>query len=129
MNILLNNEDKTLLLSTFIHASIAKANKVNLSNMNITRITAPFLQILLSMSLTAIDFRNNQLNLIPAELCDIEKVKIDGNPLLYFPPDCRTFWPKLQKYLRSVRDRANNWLERKIIVVGEEATGIIFENI
>ena len=125
MNILLNNEEKShLLLSTFLHASIVKKGKIDLSDLNIDRIPSSVVNILLSMSLTKIDLRNNQIDEIPAELCDMETIHIDGNPLKLIPKEYRIAWPKLQKYLQYIRDRSASWRERKVIVVGEEATGL-----
>lgn len=59
-----------------------------------------------------------------AQLAFIEKVNLTGNSLKFLPVEIRNDnWPKIQKYLVSIQNRAAKWRERKLIFVGEEGTG------
>jgi len=73
-----------------------------------------------------LNLSNNLLETLPAELAftgSLEIVHFDRNPLTYIPLPYRVSWLKLKSYLKYINLRASSWLERKMIVVGEENSG------
>jgi hypothetical protein len=66
----------------------------NFSNLLLERLPAGLLEWNGSL-IKELDIRHNRLNLLPASLRHIEKVHVEGNPLLCFPIALRTAkWPK-----------------------------------
>jgi Leucine-rich repeat (LRR) protein len=73
-----------------------------------------------------LNISNNNLETIPAELAmlpSLEQVIFDRNPLSAVPAANRVSWPKLKAYLKQLNSRASMWLERKLVIVGEENAG------
>ena len=54
---------------------------------------------------------------------NLKVVNLTGNPLSIYPKKCRSSWPKLKEYLESISKKAENFIGKKIIFVGDSKTG------
>ena len=66
----------------------------------------------------------NNLANIPLELSSIKHCSLEENPLSSLPRELRCEkWPKIRKYLEVLQDRAITWNYRKVILLGNPASG------
>jgi hypothetical protein len=97
---------------------------VDLSNCEIRALNA--VTVALFGRVRTLDLRNNRLQILPPELSDLlllDRVLLDGNPLMYIPKPVRKSWSQIRTYLKGVGQKASRWNERKVVLVGEEASG------
>ena len=122
-----NDEKVYPVLEKLFKLCLCKDNsqKIDLSNLQLPFLSPLFVKLLIDLNIKVIDLRNNKLESIPEEFGHLpfDKVKLDGNPLSLIPRPFRDSWPKIHKYLHSLKNRAARWKERKVLIVGEEATG------
>ena len=105
-------------------ASPKLVTKLDLSSHSLSNL-APEKFIIPFSALKRIDVQNNQLQAIPEEILKLQHLKVLqvwGNPLETIPQSFR-MWPKLKEYLVTIQKKATCWRERKLLFVGQEATG------
>lgn len=67
----------------------------DLSGLCLATIPAGLTQFNVISAIKELDLSNNSLNFLPAQLAQVERVNVVGNPLLCFPPKLRTAkWSK-----------------------------------
>ena len=54
---------------------------------------------------------------------NLKNVNLQGNPLSIYPVKCRTSWTKMSEYLENISKRAEHFIGKKLIFVGESKTG------
>ena len=73
------------------------------------------------------NFKHNEIQNIPQELLDLPDyvdIKLEGNPLDMIPDAYRrSNWLKVREYLMSIRDRAKQWRDCKLLLLGQESAG------
>ena len=79
-------------------------------------------------SLKVLDLSENNLQTLPATLAtlpNLQKVLLEGNPLSDIPISFRNsgWTSELKTYLRSILEKSEDFLERKILLVGQEGVG------
>ena len=104
-----------------------KTKAMDLRGMHLSSIPGQLLTIIGGFSIRTLDLRQNDLRTIPTELSSVlpklERVLLEGNALDLLPEHARSSWHKLSQYFDSVTMRSLSFNERKVMVVGEEATG------
>lgn len=77
-------------------------------------------------TLTSLDLSQNNLEFLPVDLSAIptlRTVDLDGNPLTAMPRMYRQWSSNLREYLSSIHQESEDFLERKLIIVGPEGVG------
>ena len=97
-------------------------SRLDLSNLQIQVLPDEAGTILDELEVVELDLSQNALNTIPSTL-QVSDVRLDGNPLDAIPETFRKNWPKIQDYLRSVHTRSTQWMECKLLFVGQEGVG------
>ena len=97
--------------------------RLNLSHMNLTNFPEEAGEILQEIpEIQELDLSYNKLNTVPCTL-KVPEVNLDHNPRDAIPEGFRKSWNKIQGYLDTVRSRATQWTDCKLLFVGQEGVG------
>lgn len=105
----------------------AKTKTMDLQEMQLSDFSGQLLATLGGFTIKTLDLRKNRFRMLPLNLGTVlpklDRILLDGNPLDLLPEHARHSWHKLSNYFDSVTMRSLSFNERKVMVVGEEATG------
>ena len=123
MQLLFELQDKSLIYRILRNAT--KKRELDLRNCNLLAFPPVAVSYLIdNPKIKVLDVSFNGLMTLPVELVDLPiEVILTNNPLLFIPETHRGSWQKIRLYLPTIKERASNWREYKLILLGEGAAG------
>ena len=97
---------------------------INFSSLSITKLPQIILDLCEDQLIKDLNLSNNNIRVLPVQLRYVKKVHLTNNPLTCLPVALREAkWSKIKRYLDEIEVQSTSFNLRKLVILGEDATG------